>query len=126
MADADAVSPKSYYTPYLKVGVKIFGEGKISEDIDTENNDIPHEGLGYKIDSPVIVSARQNQMKLASLVKNITKHKIAKIKNIKMSLEDKKSTWQKAFAPIAAMYFPDEYKKIVDIEEATARSLEEN
>jgi len=29
--------------------------------------------------------------------------------------------------PIAAMYFPDEYKKILDIiEEATARSLEEN
>ena len=65
-------------------------------------------------------------MKLASLVKNITKHKIAEIKKIKMSLEEKKSTWQKAFAPIAAMYFPNEYKKISDIEEATARSLEEN
>ena len=65
-------------------------------------------------------------MKLSSLVKNITKHKIAAIKATKMSLEEKKSTWQKAFAPIAEKYFPEEYKKIADIEEATARSLEEN
>ena len=65
-------------------------------------------------------------MKLSSLVKNITKHKIAAIKAIKMILEEKKSTWQKAFAPIAEKYFPGEYKKIADIEEATLRSLEEN
>ena len=126
IADGDAVSPKSYFTPYLKVGLKLFGQGKISEDLDSRNNNNPHEGLGYKIDSPVIVSARSNSMKLKTLVLNVTGHKIAKIKAIKMSLDTMKKTWQLAFAPLAEKYFPQEYKQIADLEKATARSLEES
>ena len=57
---------------------------------------------------------------------NVTGHKIAKIKAIQVSLESKKQIWQTAFAPIAKKYFPDEYKQIVDLEEATARSLEQS